>query len=609
MQYEIEKYIGQPRRVNCTRHYYDCPQCKVKDGTGTLVVEWDKDKFVCNHMNSCGYKGTISKTLAYDAGIRQNNTQHKPMEDFYKPKEQKPTYSIGEVQPFRHKVDKSEDYNPRNDRVQQLTAMFKPEDKLVACIDANYGMPVEMTMAELKDAEGNYTHIKVNAGGSKAEDIADLRYTLIECDEIADPQVQAAYIRQLSLPVVTVTWSGNKSIHAVVKVDAADLAEYESRVDLLHEVCNGVGFKVDNTKDCCRYTRLAGGINTKSELKEPKRIQRLLEGKTGATNWQEWEQKYLPKLIVTENVKDSSEIEAKNVKPGFSSGFATHDYNDSGMKGGDLVLLTGRRNQGKTTFSRQMVIAAAKQKIKSMVWYAEADEALEKGYLVRLVATSDEVDKMDNGYGRTTWLATKEAQDRFNQEYQNYISMYIKPLALDVPVFTDLLCRMREQAKLGVRLFVIDNMMKLTTDQANTLDAQKRIIADLKEFAVRSDTVIVLICHPRKGDGDQSISGAQEQENTADTILRFSRCDGVPASQKDFPQQDSAKVTAKVVCDKIRNGGTMHPMYFEFDHERQANIEVVYLPDIKWSADQYMKDGFFSRSPTLTPALDSENPF
>jgi ATPase subunit of ABC transporter with duplicated ATPase domains len=165
----------------------------------------------------------------------------------------------------------------------------------------------------------------------------------------------------------------------VVKVDAADLSEYESRVELLHEVCNGVGFKVDNTKDCCRYTRLAGGTNNASDKPERKRIQRLLEVRTGAASWTEWEQKYLPKLIVTENVMDSSEIEAKNVKPGFSSGFATHDYNDSGMKGGDLVLLTGRRNQGKTTFSRQMVIAAARQKIKSMVWYAEADEALEKG--------------------------------------------------------------------------------------------------------------------------------------------------------------------------------------------------------------------------------------
>jgi hypothetical protein len=168
---------------------------------------------------------------------------------------------------------------------------------------------------------------------------------------------------------------------------------------------------------------------------------------------------------------------------------------------------------------------------------------------------------------------------------------------------------MREQAKLGARLFVIDNMMKLTTDQANALDAQKRIIADLKEFAVRSESVIVLICHPRKGDGDQSISGAQEQENTADTILRFSRCDGMQGGPKEFPQQDAAKVTAKVTCDKIRNGGTMHPMFFEFDHERQANIEIVYLPDIKWSADKYMTDGFFSRGPAMTPTPESENPF
>ena len=598
MRNDIEKYIGQPRRINGGRHYYDCPKCTAKDGTGTLVVEWDKDKFVCNHMNSCGYAGTISKTLAWDAGIRQ---EREPMNNYRKP-EYKPTYSIGEVRPVKYKVDKSQDYNPKNDRVQQLSTLFNPDDTLVACIDANYGNPITMTMAELKDAEGNYTHIKVNAGGTKAEDITDLRYTLIECDDIADTQVQAAYIRQLNLPVRSITWSGNKSLHAIVRVDAGDMDEYMQRVQLLHDVCNGVGFKVDKTKDCCRYTRLAGGNNTKSELSEPKRIQRLMEVKTGAATWEEWEQKFLPKLIVTENVKDSSEIQAKNVKPGFSSGFATHDYNDSGMKEGDLILLTGKRNQGKTTFSRQMVIAAAEQKIRSMVWYAEADEALEKGYLVRLVAEPKDVEKTDNGFGRTTWLVGEEAQRKFNEEYENYISMYIKPLSLDIPVFNDLIARMREQAKLGTRLYVIDNMMKLTADQANALEAQKRIIMELKEFAVRTKSTIVLICHPRKGDGDQSISGALEQENTADTILRFTR-GNITNTPDAIPNRVS--ITAKVTCEKIRNGGTMHPMFFEFNNERQANIEVAYLPELKFIADTA---ALFSRSP-IQPQPINEDPF
>jgi KaiC/GvpD/RAD55 family RecA-like ATPase len=301
-----------------------------------------------------------------------------------------------------------------------------------------------------------------------------------------------------------------------------------------------------------------------------------------------------------ENVKDSSEVEAKNVKSGFSSGFATHDFNDSGMKAGDLILLTGSRNQGKTTFSRQIVISAAQQGIKSLVWYAEADEGLEKGYLVRLVANSDEVEKYDNGFGRTTWLANEDAQKRFNEEYENLISMYVKPVALEVPVFTDLMTRMRDSAKHGTRLFVIDNMMKLTADQANALDAQKRIIMELKDFAVRTDSTIILICHPRKGDGDQSISGALEQENTADTILRFSR-KSAPKTPDAFPPHERTSITAMVSCEKIRNGGTMHPMFFEFSQERQANIEITYLPEIKWAVS-----ATFSRPPKPSITNDTK---
>jgi len=593
MKHEIEKYIGQPRKVIAGRHYYDCPQCRVKDGTGTLVVEWDKDKFVCNHMATCGYAGTISKTLAYDAGIRKE----RPLNDYRNKPEYKPTYSVGEVKPVKFKVDKSQDYNPHNDRIQQLTLLFDINDIVVTCKDENYGNPEPIKIADLKFAEGNYTHIKVNSGGSKAEDITDLRYTLVECDDIADPRIQSGYLQKLNLPIMSIVWSGNKSLHAIVRVDAKDMDEYERRVDLLHEVCHSVGYSIDKTKDCCRYTRLAGGTNTKSELEEHKRLQRLLDTKVGAASWDEWEQKYLPTLIVMENVKDSSEVVAKAVKSGFSSGFATHDYNDSGMKAGDLILLTGSRNQGKTTFSRQIVISAAQQGIKSLVWYAEADEGLEKGYLVRLVANSDEVVKYDNGFGRTTWLANEVAQKRFNDEYENLISMYVKPAALEVPVFTDLMTRMRDSAKHGTRLFVIDNMMKLTADQPKALDAQKRIIMELKDFAVRTDSTIVLICHPRKGDGDQSISGALEQENTADTILRFKR-GSVGKTPDEFPKHEQGKITAQVICEKIRNGGTMHTMYFEFSQERQANIEIAYLPEIKWSVG-----ATFSRSPqssTLT---------
>jgi len=288
----------------------------------------------------------------------------------------------------------------------------------------------------------------------------------------------------------------------------------------------------------------------------------------------------------------------KDIVSGFSSGLATLNYNDSGMKGGTLTLLVGKRNQGKTTFSRQLIIAAAMQQQQVFVWYGEGSKEHEKGYLARLIAEPEEIRTYDNGYGRTVWSANDEAEERFNNTLGPYVDMYVKPLRLSVPVFDDLISRMTDKARVGCKLFILDNMMKLTADQRDTFKAQQEIIAKLKEFADFHDVYIVLLCHPRKGDGVQSVSGAMEQENTADTILRFTRvfdAVGLADRNDDFPPHELPNVTAMVTCEKVRHGGKDHGMYMEFDPVREANTEIAYLDEVQDLAREMQEDGYYSR--------------
>ena len=46
---------------------------------------------------------------------------------------------------------------------------------------------------------------------------------------------QHALIRELELPVACLVHSGRKSLHAIVRIDAADYAEYRRRVDYLYQ--------------------------------------------------------------------------------------------------------------------------------------------------------------------------------------------------------------------------------------------------------------------------------------------------------------------------------------------------------------------------------------
>ena len=72
--------------------------------------------------------------------------------------------------------------------------------------------------------------------GVRNENVTDFRYALVESDGM-EIDKQNAILRELELPIACLVHSGGKSLHAIVKVDAADYGEYRKRVDYLYDVC------------------------------------------------------------------------------------------------------------------------------------------------------------------------------------------------------------------------------------------------------------------------------------------------------------------------------------------------------------------------------------
>lgn len=117
--------------------------------------------------------------------------------------------------------------------------------------------------------------------GVRNSDVADFRYALVESDSLPKDR-QLALVRALELPCAAVVDSGGKSVHAIVRVDARDYAEYRQRVDQLYEVCrkNGLGPDPQN-KNPSRLSRMPGATRGGS-------AQRLLSGPCGRATWVEW---------------------------------------------------------------------------------------------------------------------------------------------------------------------------------------------------------------------------------------------------------------------------------------------------------------------------------
>ena len=119
--------------------------------------------------------------------------------------------------------------------------------------------------------------------GCKNENVTEFKYALVESDSMELEQ-QHAMIRELELPVACLTYSGKKSIHAIVRIDAANYDEYRKRVDYLYNVLKKNGMAVDTqNKNPSRLSRMPGVLRNGHK-------QFLMDTNIGKANWKEWQE-------------------------------------------------------------------------------------------------------------------------------------------------------------------------------------------------------------------------------------------------------------------------------------------------------------------------------
>ena len=155
---------------------------------------------------------------------------------------------------------------------------FMTREQLVAILDAK-------ATNENRDA-GAYMGINPIRPGlddrTAASDagVAAYRHTLVEFDS-APLEQQFAVILATRLPVSAIVYSGGKSLHAWVRVDAPDKETYKRRVDAIHSLPLLAGMDKAN-KNPSRQTRLPG-----AQRKD--KVQRVVALNLGAASWGEWE--------------------------------------------------------------------------------------------------------------------------------------------------------------------------------------------------------------------------------------------------------------------------------------------------------------------------------
>ena len=181
--------------------------------------------------------------------------------------------------------------------------------------------------------------------GVRNENVSDFRYALVESDGM-EIEKQNAILRELELPIAALVHSGRKSLHAIVRIDAADYAEYRKRVDYLYDVCQKNGIKVDTqNRNPSRLSRMPG-------VERSGRKQFLVDTNIGKESWNEW-QEWIES--VNDDLPDPEGLESVwDHLPELSPCLI-----DGVLRQGHKMLLAGPSKAGKSFLQIELCIAIA----------------------------------------------------------------------------------------------------------------------------------------------------------------------------------------------------------------------------------------------------------
>ena len=184
--------------------------------------------------------------------------------------------------------------------------------------------------------------------GVKNENVTDFRYALVESDTMALEE-QNAVIRELELPVAILVYSGGKSLHAIVKIDAPNYEEYRKRVDYLYSVCRKNGLEIDKqNRNPSRLSRLPGVIRgDQKQYIVDKNI-----GKESWADWKDWIESINDDLPDPENMSDAWD-NLPELSPPLIDGV---------LRQGHKMLIAGPSKAGKSYALIELCCAVAEGK-------------------------------------------------------------------------------------------------------------------------------------------------------------------------------------------------------------------------------------------------------
>lgn len=253
--------------------------------TGATIVQMAKDRGMSNEGHEIGWDDEISF---------ENRDDHVVVDK---------KWIEG------REISAPSDWNPQNEIIRYLEALFEQDENVgyvmkswekegkylpanKGAYDRTAGQLIELLSkcgGDIGSVLGDYdpkagAWIRFNpldGKGVKNENVTEFRYALVESDSV-DIEQQNAIIRELELPVAALVYSGKKSLHAIVRIEAGNYEEYRRRVDFLYAICQKNGLSPDTqNRNPSRLSRIPG-------VQRGENRQYIVDTNIGKASWNEW---------------------------------------------------------------------------------------------------------------------------------------------------------------------------------------------------------------------------------------------------------------------------------------------------------------------------------
>lgn len=269
-------------------------------------------------------------------------------------------------------IEQPKEINATDELRRYIQALFKPDEIVGFCIDAQkdedrnkwtpaskgaYGMTAKAILQsikkhpdDIKAVIGDYNEeagawIRFNpldGAGVSNQNVTELRYALVESDTL-EIERQKAIMEELQLPIAIMLYSGGKSIHAIVKVDAVTVQDYREKVDYLYRICEKNGLSIDKqNKNPSRMSRMPG-------VKRGDKNQYILAENIGLSSFDEWKEYIEDSIDTYPDIVTFSELqELPTLSPEIIHGI---------LRKGHKMLISGASKAGKSFLLIELAIS------------------------------------------------------------------------------------------------------------------------------------------------------------------------------------------------------------------------------------------------------------